>query len=116
MNNSLENHGGDPLTKLLQEWKPDATLPAGFQTSVWNRIDTTARKPTHEATFGEILRMWLDQFVARPELAFAYVVFLVMVGMTAGWTRGQREVARVQEGLAHRYVQTLDPYQIPRGK
>lgn len=114
MNNSSENRGGDPLTKLLQEWKPDATLPAGFQTSVWNRIDAAVRSPAHEPSFVETIRMWLDQLVARPQLAFAYVLFLVMIGMTAGWTQGRREVAQVQEGLAVRYVQTLDPYQIPR--
>lgn len=114
MNNSPEKRGIDPLTKLLQEWKPDATLPAGFEASVWNRIDAAAHSPDHAASLVATIRMWLNDLVARPQLGFAYVVFLIMIGMTAGWTQGQREAARVQEGLATRYVQTLDPYQSPR--
>lgn len=113
MKNSPENSGSDALSKVLQEWNQRPSLPPGFQASVWRRVDALTRATSEPSLLRDILA-WMNQLVARPQLAFAYVAFLAMIGMTLGWSQGQREVARVQEGLADRYVQTLDPYQVPR--
>lgn len=99
----------DDLSKLLQEWQPGASVPHGFNAAVWHKIDA-AKMPQHRSLL-RLVGGWLDQFVARPRLAAAYIAFLLIVGTTAGWTQGRRESVRVEGELAARYIQTLDPYQ-----
>lgn len=105
-----KDNGPDDLSKVLREWRADAALPPGFQASVWRQIDAAAAQP-HRKPFTDVLVGWFNQFVARPQMAVAYIALLVMIGVTAGWTQGQREASRVQDQLAQQYIATLDPYQ-----
>lgn len=103
----------DGLSRVLREWRSDAPLPPGFQASVWHRIDLKNVEHDRGSLF-EIILIWLNHFVARPQMAAALIAVLVMVGVTAGWTQGVHENAKVQNQLAQRYIATLDPYQPSR--
>jgi hypothetical protein len=48
---------------------------------------------------------------AKPALAAGYVTVLLAVGLTAGYFQGEARQRRVNDELAARYVQSLDPYQ-----
>ena len=114
MKDQSTKNGPDDLSKLLREWRSDSGLPLGFQTSVWRRIDAATKAPIEDKPVVQVLAAWFNQLVARPQLAAVYIALLVMIGVTAGWTQGQRDAARVQDQLAQRYIQTLDPYQPAR--
>ena len=102
----------DALSNVLKEWQTDAALPPGFQQTVWRTIDQKKCIPQH--SLKEFLHTWLTGFVSRPAVAAAYVGALVFVGVTVGWTQGQRDSSRLEGELASRYVESLDPYQAPR--
>ena len=102
----------DALSNVLRDWRTDAMLPPGFQQGVWRIIDQKKCVPRFSPM--EFLHLWLTGFVSRPAVAAAYVGALIFVGFTAGWSQGQRDSTRLQGELASRYVQSLDPYQVPR--
>ena len=110
MKNFPKDTGPDELTKVLREWRTDVDLRPGFQASVWRRIDAATAEPPRR-TFAEVWIAWFNQLIARPQMAAAYIALLIMIGVTAGWTQGHREVSRVHDQLAQRYIATLDPYQ-----
>jgi hypothetical protein len=100
------------LAKTLKEWRVEAALPPGFQQTVWRKIDQQ-RKPS-QGSIIEVMRAWMNGFVARPRVAAGYLAALVVVGVSAGWTQGHRDNLRVENELADRYVRVLDPYRAPR--
>ena len=51
--------------------------------------------------------------IARPSLAVSYVVFLLFVGLAAGYWQAQAANAHAERMLSSRYVQMLNPYQSP---
>lgn len=102
----------DALSSVLKEWQATTGLPPGFQQSVWRRIDE--KQCTTRHSLKEMVHSWLTGFVSRPAVAAVYVGALMLVGITVGWTQGQRDNARLQGELASHYVQSLDPYQAPR--
>ena len=102
----------DPLRKVLQEWRSDTPLPPRFQERVWRRIEH-AQAPTAVSVLAIISR-WISAVLPRPALAASYVAILLVVAVTAGWSQGRQESARVKDELGQRYVRVLDPYQAPR--
>ena len=102
----------DGLSKALQEWRAEQSVPPGFQSAVWQRIDSETRLMKRSVL--ESLIAWFNEFAARPQFAASTVALLIMIGVTAGWTQGQREVSRVQNQLAQKYLASLDPYQPPK--
>ena len=48
---------------------------------------------------------------AKPALAVGYVTVLLAADWTAGYLQGEARQHRVNDELAARYVQSLDPYQ-----
>jgi hypothetical protein len=100
------------LSELLQEWKPQPSLPPRFQERVWKQIDRVeaSKSPTSLAA---ILR-WIDAAFRRPALATAYVAVLLFVGLGAGYWQAQGKSAQAESKLRALYVQSVDPYQAPR--
>jgi hypothetical protein len=108
--NSNENDA--PLRALLQEWKPEASLPPRFQEQVWRRLER-AQSPAVSSVW-VIIAHWVGTMLPRPALAASYVALLLAVGVSAGWAQARQETARVRDELGQRYVRVLDPYQAPR--
>lgn len=110
LNHPSEND--EPLHELLAQWKVEESLPPRFQEQVWKRIDQAeARKPQSRlAAFAH----WLEATFRRPVLASAYVAVLLFVGLGAGYWQAQGAMAQSQSELRARYVQSVDPYQVPR--
>jgi len=108
--NSTEENGA--LSKLLREWKVESSLPPRFEDRVWQRI---AREESPAlAGFWTQLAHWIGSALARPSLAAGYVALLLAAGLLAGYCQARAEKAHALETLSSRYVQMVDPYQVPR--
>lgn len=100
------------LSKLLREWKPEASLPPRFQEAVWRRIESS-QAPAKPSAWA-VVSHWIGTLLPRPALATAYVAVLLTIGATAGWAQAHQTNTRVKGELGDRYVRVLDPYQTPR--
>ncbi len=102
----------EALSKLLRTWKPEAQLPPRFQEAVWNRIacSDTVRAPSLLQT----LNLWIERALSRPALAASYIAVLLLTGVGAGYWHGEGKSAQARSEWRARYVQTVDPYQMPR--
>ena len=109
-NDAMEDPGR--LREVLATWQVKATLPPRFQERVWQRIEQRTTQPA-----AGVWTQFLNEIAAalsRPRLAMSYVTVLLAVGLLAGFWHGQRAKTRTAETLSARYVQMLDPYQMPR--
>ena len=109
INNFNENDSS--LRALLQEWKPEASLPPRFQEQVWQRIERAEAAPEPLISLAAVFANWLTNLLTRPALATAYVAVLLVIGASAGWSQARQETARVTGELSARYAQEVDPYQ-----
>ena len=109
-NDSPESEGR--LRELLATWKVAPTLPPRFEQRVWQRIERCETQPAVGA-----LAQWFNQIataLTNPRLAISYMTILLAAGLLAGFWQAQLAKARAAENLSARYVQMLDPYQMPR--
>ena len=100
-----------PLDALLQEWKPQPSLPPRFQEQVWRRIERAEIAPAPTATLAQVFAALVASKLPRPALAMAYLAVLLVIGAGAGWGQARQETARVRTELGARYAQAVDPYQ-----
>jgi hypothetical protein len=105
---SAEN---DPLLgDLLGQWKVDATLPPHFQEHVWRQIALKEAKASPQPSF---IR-WIESAFKRPAWVTSYVTVLLFIGLTTGYLRAHDKTAQEQSQGRTLYVQSVDPYQVPR--
>jgi hypothetical protein len=102
-----EDSGDEKLGRLLRGWQVDAPLPPRFQEGVWRRIGAEETAP---ATRGW-LPDWLVVLFARPAYATVFATFLIVVGVSLGFWRADRDAARVDHQLSQRYVASVNPYE-----
>ena len=102
----------EKLSKVLRTWRTEAQLPARFQETVWQRIESSERKPA--GSFWDSVRLHIEGAFARPVLAAAYVALLMAAGIGAGFWRAEGRTAQINSEMRSRYVQSIDPYQMPR--
>jgi hypothetical protein len=108
-----ETSGKDEtLSKLLHTWKVEAQLPPRFQEAVWRRIENGDAEL--KISLWQTLRARIEAAFARPALAVAYVAVLLAAGVSVGYWRAEDRSAEVESELRSRYVQNIDPYQMPR--
>jgi hypothetical protein len=101
----------DPLRDTLREWQVSATLPPRFQERVWQRI--AGGEASERPGFWRLLQNWLVTRVPRSAAAAGYVAVLLAMGVAGHW-QGHQKKERVDSQLSQRYVQSVDPYQMPR--
>jgi len=100
------------LSKLLGSWRMEGQLPPRFQEAVWQRVERA--EPCVTLPFWRILAARIEAAFARPVLASAYIALLLVSGVGAGYWHAEDRTAQSQSELRSRYVQTVDPYQMPR--
>ena len=108
-NNSPEDESR--LRNVLASWRVNATTSPRFEERVWERIARREAEPTPG-----LWTLWFSQIAAaliRPRLAVSYVTLLLAAGLLAGFWQAQLTKARMAATLSARYVQMLDPYQMP---
>ncbi len=111
MKPEAHNHDESDLGRLLHEWKVEASLPPRFSEDVWRRVaseDIPAMNPL------ALWRQWIASLVSRPAFALSYTAILLSAGLLAGVWQAQATTQHASETLSVRYVQMLDPYQMPR--
>ena len=99
----------EALSRVLREWKVKPQLPPRFQDAVWQRI---LRSETKETTWG-LLWGRLAAAITRPTLATSYLAVLLLAGLLAGYWQARAANANAEARLSARYVQVIDPYQMP---
>jgi hypothetical protein len=100
------------LSAALRQWNVTEALPPRFQEQVWQRI-ARAEAPRPGNPWLEI-QQWLAGLLMRPSWAVSYAVILLTLGVAGGYWQARLGTERANESLSARYVQMLDPYQIPR--
>jgi hypothetical protein len=105
-----ESSRDDTLSNLLQSWKPDASLPPRFGEQVWRRIP---KRETPATRLPPLLRDWIGHLFSRPAFALSYVTVLLAAGLTTGLWQAHLNSERSAAALGTRYVQMMDPFQMP---
>jgi hypothetical protein len=112
MNTILANEDDEKLSKLLHEWKVEVTVPPRFQEQVWRRIE---RAQAHSrVNLLHAFTHWVESTFMRPALAVSYVAVLLFVGLTTGYLQAKDKSTQAEARWRTAYVQTVDPYQVPR--
>jgi len=57
---------------------------------------------------------WVESTFMRPALAVCYVAVLLSVGLTTGYLQAKDKSAQAEARWRAAYVQSVDPYQVPR--
>src|SRR5689334_9752049 len=109
--NAEEPNEDRSLDALLREWQAKPPLPPRFQERVWQRIEQAQAAPAPAASLAAGLANWVATMLPRPALATAYVMALLAIGASVGWSQARQETARVTGELRARYAQAVDPYQ-----
>jgi hypothetical protein len=100
------------LSGLLAQWKVGVSLPPRFPEQVWKRIaQAETQRPQSSLT---VFERWVENAFRRPTLAFSYVAVLLVSAAGMGYWQAQAKTAQDESGLRARYVQSVDPYQMPR--
>lgn len=112
MNAILSNEDDAKLSELLRECKVEVSLPPRFQEQVWRRI--ARAEAQSKVSLWRALTHWVESTFNRPALAVSYVAVLLFVGLTTGYLQAQDKSAQAEARWRTTYVQTVDPYQVPR--
>ena len=107
-----ESHEDKRLSELLHTWKLQGSLPPRFQEQVWRRIAAGEARESH--SHWTALSRWFEGLFARPAFATAYVALLLLAGLGAGLWQAHGQALQSDTLLRARYVQMVDPYQMPR--
>jgi len=107
------SEGKDPLGQLLHEWRVEPELPPRFAEQVWRRIAAEETRLT-ETGWWHRCKSLAEMLFARPAFATACVLVFLLAGTAAGWWQGRQEVARLDDTMGLRYVQSVDPFSMPR--
>lgn len=112
MNTRLTNEEDANLSALLHEWKVEVSLPPRFREGVWRRIEREQAHP--QVNLWHAFTHWVESTFMRPALAVSYVTVLLFVGLTTGYFQARDKSAQAEARWRTAYVQTVDPYQVPR--
>lgn len=112
MNPTSSSEDDGAFRKLLGAWKVNTPLPPRFDEQVWKRIDRTGSSAS--AGLWIVFVAALGRAFARPSQAVAYAAILLMAGSLGGYWQARAGNERTAEDLRVRYVQMMDPYQMPR--
>ena len=99
------------MTNLLREWKVESPLPPRFKERVWQRIEMAESPAVGPLSW---LGSWVAKTLARPAMAFSYVMVLLLAGLTIGFWHGHKNSNRVATELSARYVQLMSSFESPR--
>jgi hypothetical protein len=103
----------DPaLTRLLNTWRVQSHLPAGFPRRVWLRLARI--DGPGGGSIADALRHWLSDVFLRPTWSLGYALVLLGVGMLGGYLGAREQIERFHQHMEQRYVQSINPYFNPR--
>ena len=112
MKPNQEPESDGQFSPALREWVVDTALPPRFQEQVWQRIACAEAQVKPSAW--HLLRLRLEFTFSRPALAFSYLAILLFGGLTTGYWQAHGRSGRDESQWRARYVQSVDPYQVPR--
>jgi len=112
--NPQRRNSDDPaLSRTLKSWKIDSSLPPRFEERVWSRIANREAEAIM-VTPWTALRLWLRQMALKPAFAVSYAAVLLVAGLAGGLWQSRLAEQRTEQTMGTRYVQMVDPYQMPR--
>ncbi len=108
MNTNQHPEKEEVLNGLLRQWTVSAQAPPRFQEQVWYRIALAEQRS--QSPTGSWLARLLEVVLPRPQVALAYVLVLLGLGIAAGSLTAHETSNRLESELSHRYVRSVDPY------
>jgi hypothetical protein len=108
MNHEPAKGSDAKLDALLQDWRVNDPLPAGFNRAVWRRI--AARTGTELTSPYQALMSWIAGQLTRPAWSIGYALILLSAGLVTGYWQATAQTHRWDQRMASRYVQSIDPY------
>ena len=111
MNVEGSNEFDPALRAKLKQWKIEAPLPPRFEEQVWQRIARRERQVS--TTWFSIFIQRVGEALVKPAPAASYLSVLLALGLLAGYRQARIANTHAAEELSARYVQMLDPYQMP---
>ena len=102
----------EALRAELRAWSLKAPLPPRFEEQVWQRIARIENSPESSVWAG--MKFWIEYVLSRRSVAASYLALLLLLGLTTGYRRAHGTITQAEMNLRHRYVQTVDPYQMHR--
>ncbi len=101
------------LNRTLRSWKVETPFPPRFNEQVWKRV-AAAEAAIAETSPWKAARLWLEQLTLKPVFAATYAIALVVLGIAGGAWHAQLSDEQEARSMSTRYVQMVDPYQMPR--
>jgi hypothetical protein len=108
----MKTNTNDPLDEALRSWEVTTPLPPRFQEEVWQRI-VRAESQT-SIRWRRAIGEWIETVFRRPALVASYMAVLLTLGLTAGYWRADGKSAHDKSQWRTLYVQSVDPYRMPR--
>jgi hypothetical protein len=99
------------LSRLLAAWRVETLPPADLH----NRVRLRLRElpaPDRRRLTG--LGDWLSEVFLRPAWSLGYALVLLGAGLAGGYLGAREQTERWDRHMEQRYVQSVDPYFIPR--
>lgn len=96
------------ISKLLNEWRVDGSLPADFNSAVWRRVENG-----RPLGVGAWIPGLLTDFFAKPAVAFSYLAIALVLGLAAGQVHASRDLQSTEREAKSKYIQSVDPYSSP---
>lgn len=114
MSNPNPEQTPDRLKEVLGNWQVKTLPPAGFQNSVWRRIETA--EPVRQNSFWTFILARLTAPLRQPQMAAAYLAIVLLAGLAGGLWQGERKTEEWSRRQAARYLALVDPLQQSAGK
>ena len=86
--NQVMSSADNELSKLLENWDPNAELDVNFNRQVWIRLEGRVGSSWEVDALLALLERWL-RVLARPRLAFAATTIAIFIGILVGWLQAR---------------------------
>jgi len=100
--NQVMSSADNELSKLLENWDPNAELDVNFNRQVWIRLEGRVGSSWEVDALLALLERWL-RVLARPRLAFAATTIAIFIGILVGGLQA-RSMQKEQ------YLLSVNPY------
>jgi hypothetical protein len=100
------------LSRLLAEWRVNTLPPDDFHNRV--RLRLRQLPATEGRGLTSAMGDWLNDVFLRPAWSLGYAVVLLAAGLVGGYLGAREQTARWDRQMEQRYVQSVDPYFLPR--
>lgn len=97
----------EKLAKVLDKWRVSASLPTGFSSSVWRRIERKESDVLPKSIDAVIKAV--RQLFKRPIPVVAFLIISMLVGAGFGGVHASVDSKRASVSMSENYLKMIDP-------